>query len=185
MLKGRATAADMDIAALLLTVFLVSFPFQVLNRIMMSVFYAKNDIMFPMYVVIGTTLLGTLFSYVFIGHMGIYVMAIASLLRNVLKSLILGGALAYKHSIQWPLYRLASFLKNLLLQFFVGVCIFKFLYATLCGLVVKCAFSGFFSEGNGGYWILVLGSFCITLGILWRIQRSFGIKLYLVPQYED
>ena len=185
MLKGRATPADMSTAALLLGMLLCALPFQVLNKIMVSVFYAKNDTMSPMYIVMGTTAFSTLFNYMFIGHLGIYVMAIGLLLATCLKTVVLGVVLAYKHAIQWPLWKFLVFLKNLILQLFIGVCIFNFLYATLCQLVAGGAFSVFFSEGASGYWILVLGSLCITLGILWITHRRFGIKLYLVPHYGD
>ena len=185
MLKGRATSADMSTAALVLTLLLCAFPFQVLNKIMVSIFYAKHDTLSPMYIIIGSTVFMTCFNYVLIGRLGIYAMALGLPLATFFKALMLGFVLWHKHSIQWPFYKFMIFFKNLVLQLFIGVCIFNFLYATLCRLVLKCVFLAFFAEGQSGYWILVLGSFCVTLGILWITHRHFGIKLYLVPQYGD
>lgn len=185
MLKGRATPDAISTAALLLSVLVCALPAQVLNKVMVSVFYAKNDTLSPMYIVLGSTAFATIFNYVFIDRFGIYAIPLSLLLGTALKAVALGAVLSYKHSIQWPLKKFSSFLKNMLLQFSIGVCIFNFLYATLCQLVAKCLFSAFFAGGSGGYWILVLGSFCITLGILWLTHKRFGIKLYLVPQYED
>lgn len=185
MLKGRATFDEINTAAMLLVCLLCAFPFQVLNKIMISIFYAKNDTTSPMWIVIGATLFGTAFNYACIGQLGIYVMALGTLLYTVIKTCVLTLLLHRKHGVVWPFYRFFSFLQLYLLQFLFGVCIFGFLYATLWQLVAKMSVRAFFCAGAVGYWVLILSCFSLTLSFLWLTHRKFGLRLYLMPHHTD
>lgn len=185
MLKGRATPAEIATAARLLTVLLCAFPLQAINKIMTSIFYAKNDTSTPMWTVIFSMLCATLCNYALIGKMGIFAMALGILINTGIKSLILMALLYYKHRVEFPFRLFARFLGRLVFQFLFGVCIFGFLYATLGQLLERTSVASFFSVGALGYWILVLLSFALTLLILWLSHRKFGLRLYLMPHYAD
>ena len=185
MLKGRATPEEMSIAARLLTVLLCAFPFQVLNKIMTSILYAKNDTSTPMWTVVFSMLLATSCNYLLIDRLGIFAMTIGLLINTLTKGLILAVVLYQKHGVLWPVRPFLRFLGQFIFQFLCGVCIFSFLYAMLGLLLERTSVASFFCAGAMGYWILVLSSFALTMSILWLSHRKFGLRLYLMPLYTD
>jgi len=185
MLKGRATPEEINIATRLLTVLLCAFPFQVLNKIMTSIFYAKNDTSAPMWTVVFSMALATACNYVLIGKFGIFAMTIGTIVGTLAKSLILAVVLNRKHGVLWPFGLFLRFLGQLVFQFLFGVCIFGFLYAMLGQLLERTSVASFFCAGAMGYWILVLSSFALTMTILWLSHRKFGLRLYLMPLHTD
>lgn len=181
MLKGSASPKEIGIAARLLMVLLCAFPFQVLNKIMTSVFYAKNDTAAPMWTVVFSMALGTLCNYLLIGRFGIFAIPIGTLVGTLIKCLILGVVLHLKHGIVWPIRAFLQFLGRFVFQFLFGLCVFGFLYVFLDALIQKTFMTQFFSAGAWGYWILVIGCFVLTMITLWFSLRKFGMRLYLMP----
>lgn len=178
MLKGRATGAELAIASSLLSIFLIGFPLQAVNKIMLNIFYANNDTTTPTYIIIVTTILVTALNYVGIWFIGIYAMALGALLSAVLKTLLFGLALHYKHGITCAVDKFGSFLMRSLGQLACGVCIFAIFYVTLIRLIFYMSLQPIFIDGRG-YWVWMLGLLGIVLFFMWKTQKRFGIRLYL------
>lgn len=166
-------------ASRVLIAFLIGLFFFSLNKILLNVYYAYQDLITPMIISVFITALNALLNGILIKYLQTSGLALATSITGGLQSILYMAALAkfYNINIYWGEF--LKFCIRFLLLLAAFSALFILLYIICYGLILHLpsSFSLFFLE-KYGYWFWVLPLAGMTGLALFASRKLCGIKLY-------
>lgn len=179
MVSERFSVANGIVSAQLLSILASGLFFLSLNKVMLSLFYARGSTLAPTLLTLVGTALNTILNFLFMCRWGVHGLVLATIMATILQTCFYVAALRYVCDIRLYPFRFGMLAARSLVQFFAISVPWYLLYYLIRWLVTALLPNAFFLTSYG-YWLWVCPLAFGYLLALYLSRHYFGIKLHFI-----
>lgn len=181
VMSGNFPADRLFEAQMLLIIFSLGLFIFSFTKILQNAFYSLQNTFVPMIASIVATIINFVLNFLLMKAMGVYGLAIATIISSIVQMIILIHFLQKKYGLDLYLKDFFTFAKRYTLQFIYGLTAFLTVYAILIKIMHTLPEHTFISLTEKAYfWLWMSPLFTILLFYLLKYRRKFGVKIYFI-----
>lgn len=182
LMFGKVTTVqNAMIAKNLLIIYLTALIFYCLNKVLVNVFYARNNTITPTIALAISSIVNIVLNIVGMIYFGAFGIAASTAISGVILTILYFILLNKKYDYKFYYARYFSFLSRYLLQLIFASVIFGLLYKSIFYVLSFTTYFDFF-KNSYGYWSIVFPLIGIVSLFIYKTIKLFGIKLYFLSK---
>jgi putative peptidoglycan lipid II flippase len=182
LMFGKVTSMQNAlIAKNLLITYLTALVFYCLNKVLVNVFYARNNTTTPTIALVISSVVNVVLNIVGMIYWGAFGIAASTAISGVVLTILYFIFLNKKYDYKFYFARYFSFLSRYVLQLIFASGIFGLLYKLSFYILSFTNYFDFF-KNSYGYWAIVFPLAILIGFFIYTTKQLFGIKLYFLSK---